>query len=303
MATLATIRLLDDTGTPQRIEGVLVEAYNNTTALFVTSGTTGAEGEVVFDVPNATYDLYFYKQGVSILPRQPQQVVVDSALPSNLFEVSAHVRTLPETSDPLLCRVTGFVRGLGGQVSRDMELAIEARSELIVLSPNVVAPCAVQLIRPNSEGEFDFTLFRGVTYLVNIRTWHSFLGQAPIVFTVQVPDLPAAEFHSLLFPIQTGVVLSQATLDLAVDGDWDETTEVTITWNDGSTRTSVPWSSLTLSASVEDIVEMGVRGDKLAIKPIAAGSTVLTLERNLKSKVVYDPIDTFTSDSITVTVT
>ena len=302
MATIVTVRLLDDTGTPQPIEGVLVELYDDSPFTFVTSGSTDPSGEVVFDVPDDTYNLYFFKQGVSVLPRQPQQIVVDVGL-SNVFEVTANVRTLPTASDPLLCRVTGTVKGVGGQPSQDIEIVFEPIPDLVVLNTNLMIPHGIKIVRPNSAGEFDFTLFRNIEYTAYFRLVNKFLGQQPPPIAIQVPNQSGISLETLLFPVQLNAAFSQATLGLTVGDDPDDSTDVTITWSDGSTRETVPWSSLSVSQTVDDIVEAYLLGGALVVKPIAAGSTVLSVARTLSAKAVFDPVSPFTSDTLTVTVT
>jgi hypothetical protein len=93
-----TIRTLDDQLTPVGIADVLVNIFDATGAVFITSGTTSVLGEVQFSLPGSptgiTYVARLFKSGVSFLPN-PNKTYAAKDPPAgpdfNTFQYTGHV--------------------------------------------------------------------------------------------------------------------------------------------------------------------------------------------------------------------
>ena len=125
---ITTIRIKNDLPVPAALVGALVEFYN-LAGVFQTSGTTESNGEVAVTLAVGSYDVFMRKAGVTFLPSQPQRIDVLVSPPnSNLFLVSCHERVAPETTDPLRCRVSGSVLGVGGGPFKSRSPRLESAS-------------------------------------------------------------------------------------------------------------------------------------------------------------------------------
>ncbi len=301
-----TIRVLSDDPSPVPVSGVVVEFYD-TSALFQTSGTTDVNGEVTGTLPDDTYDVLFYKPGISILPKQPQQIVVDSLL-SNTFEVTAHVRSLPESIDPLRIKVSGYIKGVGGGVAVH-RLIFEPVKDLLVLSNNVIAPYHRIEFTSNDDGYFEFELLRNTKYKAYFLWPQDLFCTQPGKLDVITWNGPAIQLDALLFPIPINLEFSQNTISLPVSPTPDETVEITLSFSDGTDRDtrnaySTPWSGVTLTNTDNTVVEACILdGGVLSLKALTPGTATISTVREIPSKVVIDPLPAYTTESIVVTVT
>lgn len=297
-----TIQIENDEVVPQRIAGVVVEVYN-LAAVFQTSGTTDANGEVVFSLPIAQYDLVFFKTGVSILPKQPQRIDVLVAPPnSNTFLVSAHERVLQESIDPLKCRVTGRVVAPNGSPTVGRLIFVPCY-EVIVADGGVMIPAQRLEYGSTQAGEFDFELYRGVKYEAYFLYVDVLFEEIPPKMIVWVPDSPAIELHKLLFPVPVDVTFTAATISLVAGGDRDETIEYDVVFEDGSDRDSVLWAYVKLTNTDEAVVDASISGGVLTLIPKAAGTATISMERVVSDRILFNPLAAFTTDSVVVTVT
>lgn len=301
-----SIVILSDDPSPVPVEGVVVEFYD-TDAVFQTSGTTDGDGTVVVTLPDETYDVLFYKQGVSILPRQPQQIVVDS-LESNTFQVTAHVRSLPESIDPIRCKVSGYIKGVGGGAAIH-RLIFEPVKTLMVMGSNVIAPASRIEFTSNNEGYFEFELLRDTKYCAYFLFPQDLFCTQPGKLNVITPDAPAVELEDFLFPVPINFEFSETTISLPVDPVPDESVEFTLSFSDGSTRETrnslaSPWAGVTLTNTDNTVVEACfLDGGILSLKALTPGTATITTVRTIPSTVLIDPLPDYTTNSIVVTVT
>lgn len=297
-----TIRIENDAVVPQRIAGVVVEVYS-LLAVFQTSGTTDVNGEVVFSLPVAQYDLVFFKTGVSILPRQPQRIDVLVDPPNtNTFLLSAHERTLQESIDPLKCRVTGRVVAPNGAPTVGRLIFVPCY-EVIVADGGVMIPAQRLEFGSNAAGEFDFELYRGVKYEAYFLYVDVIFEEIPPKLIVWVPDAPAIELSKLLFPVPVGVTFTAPTISLAAGGDRDETITYDVAFEDGSDRTSVLWAYVKLTNTDESVVDASIADGVLTLIPKAAGTATISTERVVSDRILFNPLAAFATGSVVVTVT
>lgn len=301
MATPVTIRIQNDDPSPSRVVGVVVQIYT-TLGVLVTSGLTDVNGEAFFLVPDADYDVLLYKQGLTILPKQPQRFTVDEDL-SNVFLITGHESTLPESTNPLRCRITGYLIGSNGLPTKDQTLLFLPKKEIIVLDTNVVSPGFIARAQADGAGYFDFELLRGLEYEAYFNYKDSLLGQVPPSLCVITPDQPALALYKLLFPLPVNCAFSAGTKSLSLGADPDSSLLGTVTYNDGSVRTRPSiWGTLKVTVSDPTIVEASLADGRLILKPLASGVATVSTERIVNTQALWRPLPTYTTGSVVVTV-
>ncbi len=299
--TLVLVKMMSDAPSPAPIESVLVEVYT-TGAVFVTSGNTDSSGEVQFTLPDASYDLMFYKVGMSVV--QPQRIEVDALL-NNEFQVDAHLRVLPESSNPLKCTVSGYIKGVGLNQAVH-RLIFEPVKDLTVRNDIVIAPYSRLEVTSNEDGYFEFELIRNTKYNAYFVFPQDLFCTQPGKLDVITPNGPAVQLDDFLFPLPLNCEFSQNTISIPVDPIPNETIDVTLTFSDGSERTQLatPWAGITLTNTDNLVVEACILpGNKLSLKALMPGTATITTVRMIPHTVVIDPLPAYTSESVVVTVT
>ncbi len=298
-----TIRLQDDsTGNP-RIEGVAIEFYS-TLGAFQTSGTTDEDGEVTVSLPADFYDIMFFKQGLSILPSQPQRFEVLSS-GSNIFLVTGHLRLLPESSNPLKTKVSGYVLG-GALGATRTRVSLSLVKQLTVVGPNPILPESRFEVSSDDDGYFEFELVRGMKYTAVFRDVDEFMQVTPAFFTLLVPDSPGIAFDKLFFPLPVSLEFDDDTLSLVAGAVDDVSIGYFINYSDGSDTNnrpiSVPWASLQAVSSNEEVATAVLEDGHLRIDPIAPGTTTISTIRHFNDAVLWTDPPGFETTEVVVTV-
>lgn len=305
--TVTTIILESDDAVPVLIESLSVRVFD-TGGVFVTSGNTDVDGEAIFDLPDADYDLYFYKQGVSINAGMPERITVDAAdpdVPPNTYKVIAHITSLPESVDPLLCTVSGYIRGADGLPTLDGKLTISPTLETGVIGGAIISPQNLVHVHPDGDGYYEFQLMRNVCYNVYFHFLQSLLGVTPPELDVsQVPDLPAISIADLLFPVAVLAEFDPETLALTAGDPQDESVTYSVTYSDGSER---EWGTalciVNMTNDNEDAVSVERQDGKVLVTPLAAGVANITFVRVVSPTIYYSPVPDFVTGTLVVTVT
>jgi len=310
--TMTTIILESDDIVPVLISGVIVRVFS-TVGVFVTSGTTNVDGEVVFDFPDADYDLLFFKLSVSPNSGMPQRITVNAADtddPPNTFKVIAHITSQPESVDPMLCRISGTIRGANGTGSKDIRLNLGMCPELAILEGIVIAPQDIVEVRPDNNGYYEFDLLRKMRYRVYFPQLNDLFRIEPAMVYGIVPDLPAISLTDFLFPVPVNAEFESLVLALTAGDEPDDSIECEITYSDGSVnldgRRPVPptFTNVKAISSDEDIADVVFQVDKVCITPKAAGVVNITIERIVSDQyITYDPLPAFVTQTLVVTVT
>lgn len=302
MPTAVTLRLVSDDPAPARIADAAVALYPAGSLVQLTGGITNAQGEVSFLLPDDTYDVRVYKPRLSVLPRQPQRIVVDSDL-SNVFVVPCHQLLLPETLDPALCRITGRLLNASGSPIAGARLSFLAATDLVVSGAGAVLPQKVLEVASNDTGYFDFTLLRGLSYEGAIPLVDQLFGEDARL-DILVPNRPAASLDTLLFPLPASALFSVGTKTLSKSAGTNNDVSLLVTYSDGSTRSSPPaWTSLNFQLSDESVVSVTQSNGALQLVPLAPGSCTIELTRSIRTSARWQSPPPFVSESLVVTVT
>lgn len=299
-----TIRVLTDDPSPIPIEDVVIEFYTSASAIFQTSGSTSSSGETTVTLPDGDYDVLLYKTGVSFLPRQPQRITVDSLL-TNTFEISAHPRVRPESIDPLRCTVSGSVLGVDGKQAKH-RLVFEPVKTITILSHSIIAPYSRREIASTENGYFEFDLLRNTKYSAYFVFPQDLFGTQPGKLDVIVPNSPSVPLDDLLFPIPVNLTFSETAVTINSESLLDDTITVILTYSDGSVRESMssPWAYVTVTNTEPTIVEASISDAKvLLLKPLTVGSATITTTRVISDRALFDPLPSYMTQSVVVTVT
>jgi hypothetical protein len=301
MATV-TVRVLSDAFSPTPISGIVVQFYD-TSAVFQTSGTTDVDGEVTVALPENTYDITFFKVGVTILPRQPQRVEIVDADPHE-FEIEAHVREVPESTNPARCTVSGYILGVGGGRYKT-SIVLRLWKELTITGGNISAMQGMMEVFSNDDGYFEFELLRNKAYVASFVMPRTLFCEDPGLIKVITPDGPSIDLHAFLFPMPVSMEFSANTISLVAGDPQDESIEYTLTYNDGSERASIasPWGAVFLQNTDNEVVEASFIEGKILLKPLTPGTATLTTTRIIPTTIDYDPLPDYVTESVVVTVT
>jgi hypothetical protein len=310
--TTAAVRVQDDTPSPQPVTGMVIQFFT-TLGVFVTQGTTDGAGSVTVSLPDGTYNVLFYKQGVSILPKQPQQIVVSALAASNNFLVTGHVSVLPESPDPLRCRISGQLVGPDGLPTMDQRLSFLPQSDFSVSGGNLVSVQRQVEAHPDDKGYFQFDLLRGMKYTGSMLGIDSFpqLGISPVNLQVIVPALPALSLVNLLFPLPVSVIFSQDTISIPLAGGPDGSSTLgTITYSDGSSSGILPTSRtppppfarLDYVYSDPTLFSIVLSNNNTVITPLKTGTGTVQLVRTVTPWAFWPEPPSFVSPPLTVTI-
>lgn len=304
--TIAKVILESDDPSPALVGGLTVRFFD-TGGTFITSGVSNVSGEVDVDLPDADYHLYFFKQGVSINAGMPLLITIDVAdtdVPPNTFKVIVHVHTLPEAIDPLQCRISGFIRGADGEPTKDGRIIMSATLETGVLGGNVISPQDSVSASPDENGFYEFNLLRNVNYCLYFHFLETLAQKEPPVLDARVPNLPALDIADFMFPVPIDASFSVNVLALIAGDLADDSVESAITFSDGSIREQ--GTQFTTFSSVSDdeaVALVAMQSGKILITPVATGVANITIIRTIVSTIYYDPVPTFVTETLVVTVT
>ena len=304
--TIAKVIIESDDTVPVLVDGMTIRFFDIGGA-FVTSGVSDGVGEVDVDLPDADYNLYFFKQGVSVNAGMPLQITIDAAdtdVPPNTFKVIVHVATLPEAVDPLQCRISGTLRGADGEFTKDGRITLTPTLETGVLGDNVIAPQHSVTVYPDEDGQYEFNLLRNVNYCAYFHFLDELLGVEPPELDVRVPDLPALNLTNFLFPVPVNADFEPEVLALTAGDPEDDSIELTISYSDGSTRTTLPrFVTVTPVSDDEDVATVEIQVDKVLVTPLTSGTANITIEREISDTIYFDPAPAFVTETLVVTVT
>lgn len=278
-----TINVATDDIVPVPVPGVVVRVFDGTGTTYITEATTDINGDAQFTLPGdpapapIQYQLRFYVVGGSI--KSPQLIEVfsppgDSPTGTNDFGVEAHLRTLPEGTDPRLCRVSGIILGPDGRPRPGIDIHFVFLFNPIVASPDTVLGERVA-VRSKRDGSVVVDLWRNACYLATVESHENIQRE------VEVPDRASINIGDLLFPAVVAVGWLPAPAPgwaLSVGGTLDITP--TITASDfrvlpGAALEDVLYTTDDPSVASVEVVNLNV----IRIRGITAGTTQLRVAR------------------------
>lgn len=292
MAEVVVDVLLQDSTTAHApIAGVSVFVYDSTGTTLITSGSTASDGHVQFMLPELLmYQFRTYKQGIS----SPQPTSVDVLSSGNTFSIEASVFTLPQSIDPYLCRLSGYMKDISGRPRPGVDVHFINRS-----SPLIVGDVGVfgerVATRSDASGYMQIDLWRGGIYRAIVE------GHENVGRDILVPDLAAANISHVLFPRVEEVIFTPAGPWVMAAGEiLVLAVQVRLTSGyliDGTASEDVTYSlpTNTLVASLQ------VLDDTITIRSNVTGAVILTAAR-IDASLAYVPDTEIIGSGTTCTV-
>lgn len=268
-AVVVTVVVQTDDLVPVPVSNVRVRVYTMASDLFYTEGLTDSAGKLLLCLPGSStgvsYILRFFKSGLQFPLGSTQVISVMDPVPvgtTNTFDVQAHVVTLPESTNPRMCRVSGTLMDGSLRPVQGIPLRFLHREQY----PDAVAggfpfpgnPSTVDssvLVKEayalsGRDGRVELDLPRGAIMDAVVGGLET-PGPTPMS-SVYVPDRPAVSLADLMFPYVASVSYQPTSLSLSVG----ESGSVAVTglMSDGRVRTGdIALVSKLLSFSCEGL--------------------------------------------------
>jgi len=286
----------DDEAIPNPIEGVLIRLFDAGDS-FITSFLTDSSGEAELYLegvadPGTTYIVRLLKAGY-IFDEPTQFVAVKDPLPAmetNEFEFVAAATTLPQATDPEMCRVSGFITDVGLRPRGGIYLRFMPKMLERFICTGFPYPATPSIVNRsitlyeakfpvNNDGTVEFDLPRGGLYEVHIYGYEV-PNYTRVVEMVVIPDAPAVKLEDLLFPYVESVTFDPVSV--SGSAGTDTTAEVTVTDVLGLDRSTASELStlLEFTSADEDVATVEVTADGVVtIRFLQAGSTQVDVAR------------------------
>lgn len=270
-----TFVIVDDSlpsGLP--LEGVLVRIYSEDGTSFITEVTTDADGRVTTDLPDlTTYWVRFFKPGYAFDARAT--IDVDGSLPNSFDVVARNLTALASSTDPNLCRVSGYLLNGSGIPTPNVTLYFMLTGKPRVVGGRAMLPSKVYATT-DKNGKIDIQLVRNGVYDV----WAA--GTDDTVYRAVVPDYANVNITDLLFPVVVTLSLETSEVSLA-KGD----TVAVIVTAELSSRVDIPYeldggdkvslSSILLIAVSDPAATAIFQGNTLFVTGVSAGAATVTI--------------------------
>lgn len=278
-----TITVSTDDIVPVPVPGVVVRVFDSTGATYITEATTDVNGDAQFTLPGdpapapIEYQLRFYVVGGSI--KSPQFIEVfsppaDSPTGTNNFGIEAHLRTLPEGTDPRLCRISGIILGPDGRPRPGIDIHFVHLFNPVIASPDTVLGERA-VTRSKRDGSVVIDLWRKACYLATVESHENIQRE------VEVPDRAAMNIGDLLFPVVVDISWVPAPAPdwaLSVGGTLDISPTITASNFQvlpGLAVEDVLYATDDPSVATVEVVNLSV----IRIRGITAGTTQLRVTR------------------------
>lgn len=265
---------VDQTGTTP-VPEAQVRLYSEDGTVFVTTGDTDENGELVLDVPDATYWVRFFKTGYSFPSKR--FVIVDAGAVTNEFDIEAgNLEQLPPSTADNLCRVSGYAVDAAGQPRRAATYQFMLPAWRHIVGNRAITAAKV-IAQTDEYGYLEVELIQGAFYEVVVE------GMDDQVFVCQVPESQAANVTEVVWPYPARIESESASLALTA-GD-EETVELSLVLSSGvvlpyptDAPPGAPHFDLKATSSDTDVVTVAysLRTQTLTVNAVAAGSATIS---------------------------
>ena len=295
---LATVAVATDDTIPVAVPDVRVRVFTDV-GVFITELLTDASGEaeVVLDGapdPGQPYLIRLLKQGW-VFPNGPNQsisVMDPLVVPNtNTFDVVATTPTIPESSNPEMCRLSGYLASVSGAPMKNLTLRFTPRFEVpdarVSGFPFPGDPTVVDRLQmfgeasvtTDADGYAEIELPRGAVFDVH---HHGYVLPAITTYAqVYTPDRAGAKLEDVLFPYVAAVEFDVLDVTLTGEGDTQEIVLTVLGSNDqlieGKQSLDCLVEFLSLNESVAT-AEVNADG-RLVITAVGTGTTVVVASR------------------------
>lgn len=291
MSTIVNIQILDDTVYNNPVSGVVIAVYN-LSSVFISQATTNSSGIVSFSLTDPQYRVYIYKIGFSIA--QPWLLNIDLTKISITYSLTGHVRTLPETLDPDLVRVSGSIVDFSGKPRKNLTLQFYREPQVNI--GDLIVENVPVTFTSNEAGYFEFDLYR------KMRFCDAYLTERPL-YDIETPDRASIELSHLIFPIPVNLAISPTTINIPLSGGSMDIPYVA-TFSDYSTDREFTshWAQIKIDVDNSEHLSVGIAKNYLTITPLTVGTTVMTFHRDFLCDFTWLKAPEFVSPTLTINV-
>lgn len=187
---------------------------------------------------------------------------------SNSASISGSALTGSAATDPALCRISGYLRGIDGVALRGWGLTVRNMYNPYGQVTNTLFLAERKTFRTNTDGLVEFDLVRGMSVdieLPNRLTDH--------VIHRTVPDVAQIELVDFLFPYVVSIEFTSPDPESVAIGDSLVLT-MTATMSDGTTI-ELDGAPLTMSSSNDSVL---MHDSGLNFLGVAAGSVTVSVD-------------------------
>jgi hypothetical protein len=281
------VAFLKDEVVPSFVDGVTVRVFDSDGLLITSavSGESGVDGTVELELDGSlsstVYQLRFFLPGASIPPKRIAVFSPASAAPTatNDFVVTAEVFALEPAVDPSMCRCSGHLIGPAGRPRPGVDVTFLPKFYAFVDDARA-ALTGRFTVRTNKLGFLSVDLYRRGMYEVTIE------GRELLVRNIEVPDRSSILLSHLLLPVVVSVTYAETGPYAVVAGQ-----TLTLTPMVRATdyrELGVGAEDVAYSIADPTIASVQILGDRIAIRGLNAGTTVLRVTR-LDNSIVYLP--------------
>lgn len=262
---------------------------------YLTEVASGSTGDAVAPLagsadPGTAYVVRAVKSGMTADdPAATIRVMNPLVAPAlNEFDFQISGRTLPETTDPNMCRVSGYLVDASNRPARNVKirfLPVYLYPELNtgIMYPGVPSAIGEALVASavftvtGADGYAEIDLPRNGLFEVHV---YGLENPSGIVSRVHVADSASMALLDMLLPYVTSVQFTPTSLNMAVDGV--ATVQMAASLSDGSVITDLATLKqfVSLSSEYPEIATI-TEGEEMeiTIAAFSAGSTDIVAER------------------------
>jgi hypothetical protein len=272
MATV-NFRLRDQT--TAAVDGVLIRIYSGAT--LITTGITGegdnSSGNRIFDLDVGDYTARFSMSGsgYTIVSPQAFTVIGDD---TDDFTISVERLTRPVSTNPALCRCSGYVIDLAGQPLKNASVTFEGRNPPTLLGNDYIGKDRLVVVSDKS-GYLQTDLIRNGVYRVVVSSYQD------LTFEIKVPNLSSANLPDVIFPIVTAVQFDPE--DVSVGIAESVTSDCTVVYRSGLAIPVPDFESTTpvsLKTSDKSVATAKFVDGVVEITGISAGTCTISAVRD-----------------------
>lgn len=310
MAVSVDFYIKNDDAIPEPLEDVVVTVFDPANQLQVAGqGQTDSDGRISFTLPGTEdpgkqYEVRLFKLGISF-GRQKLVSIVEPSEEAQIFDVVGTAWTLPQASDPRLCRCTGRFLGLNGQPLADLPVFVLAKVEAGFQVPKVVDGNMVAaqkiMVRTDADGRVSVDLYRTGEYFA------TFANEEDKLWNLKVPDRSSVNLIDLIHPFPVSLawnsdVAPDNSLALAVGEQVDVPVEVLFSDFEVFSEGIASWIRFdSLDTGIAVVV---LSQDRAVIRGVAPGTCSISAScRDPEALPIHIPVPSLSSPLLSVTVT
>jgi len=295
-AQLVTFHVADDQLVPEVVEDVTIRVYDDADQ-YLTEVLTDAAGEAEITLagepdPGTEYIVRLSKRAYTFDGGHVHKIyVLDPVVApaTNEFDFTAVARTLPESTDPDMCRISGYLVNTGGQALKNVVIRFIARKgfpeeELGGLhwpgDPSIIDNKLVAAdleVKTDEDGYVEALLPRGGRFDIHI---HGLENPSGIISLIYVPDAPSCALIDLVLPYVASVAYGSDPINVGVGLGVD--VPLTITLSSGAVVEDFAGIQelLEFTSSDEGVATVAVSEEgTMRVTGVAAGTATISVER------------------------